>query len=74
MRLGRRARVTIVDIILWLTAAAAMGGLWPVYANVVDEYAAVLGTGVAIVVKTLPPLMVLVLLATIIAKAGIGAK
>lgn len=74
MRAGSRARVTIVDVAVWLAAVAAIAGLWPVYADVIEGASGQVGGGVLLVFKTVPPLMVVVLLATIIAKAGIGAK
>lgn len=56
-----RARLTIVDVPLYLVAFAVMAALWPVASRLMDSNADALGTGPGYLFQVILPVMILVI-------------
>jgi hypothetical protein len=68
-----RARITPPDIVLILASLAILGGLIPVFVDVMAQQSAELSEGELLLLQFIVPGSILVLLAVIYRKAVVGA-
>ena len=68
----RRGRITVPDVLISVFILAALGALWPVVADSLDGATQYMNAGEIYIMRLLLPLMLLVMLAMVFAKASAG--
>lgn len=69
-----RARITIPDVVFVLFTLGFFAALSPVFFEMLNQNLSGMGTGMALLLRLIPPLIIIVLLGVIYAKAVQGAR
>lgn len=68
--MSSRGRIAVTDVLWYLVAVAALAGLYPVFADLMASRD--IGGAAGVMLWAVPPLLMVVLLAVIYAKARVG--
>lgn len=69
-----RARITLTDLIYFLIAVVALAAFQPVVNEQLNQNAGSMNEGTILIIQTVLPVAILILMAVIYVKAGIGAR